>query len=270
MSNELAMKSENALADIPMNIDDMAADAALGGKVGLADIGIPFLTILQGNSPQVNSDSPKYIDGAKTGMIYVTVLEKILEARANALEVVPCFYERVINEWVPREQGGGLTGSHSVDDLENIMDQAEPNERGQMFLANGHQLIDTAYWYLLLNLSGTWKQCVMPFKSTHMKTSRRWNSQLSTTYIPGTQKVAPRWLYRWKLKTIKEQRDQFVWSSPVVEIGEIVSKNIYDVAKDYAKIAAGGILRRKILAAENKAAQEGIVDGSKLEDEVPF
>jgi hypothetical protein len=263
MSNEVMMKQEGALAEVPMSIEEMEKDTALGGKMTLADIGIPFLYILQSNSPQTNPDSPKYIEGAKAGGGYITVLEKVFDIRTKPLVIVAAFYERLLVEWIDRDSGGGLVASYEVDDP--IKDKTHPDEKGRPILPNGHSLQETAYVYALVEVDGTWTQCVIPFKSTALKIMRKWNSQIATTYIPGTQKLAPRWLYTYNFSSAKESKDQYVWSSPVITSGEMVTKTVYNAAKDYAGIAAKGILRRKVMASESKG-----LDGRTLDDEIPF
>lgn len=267
MTNEITLKSENALAEVPMSIEDMAGDAELGGKVTLKDIAVPYLYVLQANSPQVNADHSKYIKGAAAGMWYMTNLELVFDGREVGLDFIPCYFESLVTEWTPREQGGGLVASH--DPGAEILNLAKPNERGQLFLPNGHQLIDTAYHYVLArrpdNMS--WTQCIMPMKSTALKVSRRMNSTIQTTMIPGTNKMAPRWLYKWHAITTRETKDQYVFSSPKFSQGDIVTSNEYNAAKQYAMIAAKGLLRRVAM----EAAAEETVDRKPLDgDEVPF
>jgi hypothetical protein len=113
-------------------------------------------------------------------------------------------------------------------------------------------------------VEGVWKQGVIPFKSTALKVSRKWNSLMATTYIPNTTKLAPKFLYTYDLRTVKEQKDNYVWSSPIISRSDMVSKPVYDAAKDYSIIASKGILRRKVLASEAKTAP------TLIDDEVPF
>ena len=244
MSNELQLKSETALATVPIDLDTLAKDAELGGKVGLKDIAIPYLYVMQALTPQANPDNDKYIEGASAGMFLLTVKNKIYDGRKEGIKVVLCYYERRIMEWIPREQGGGLVGSYPADDP--IMNQARPNDRGQMMLPNGHQLMDTAYHYVLVydKSDETWTQAIMPLKSTALKVSRKLNSELSTSMVPGKKQKAPRFLFEYNIKTAKEQKDENVWSSPVFVQGDIVSLEVYNAAKEYAKIAAQNLLSR--------------------------
>ena len=80
-------------------------DANIGlESIGKGDLAIPFLTILQSNSPQLMEDK-----SLRPGMIYDTVLKKGYEE----ILVTPCNYEKQYIEWTPREQGGGLVATHS-------------------------------------------------------------------------------------------------------------------------------------------------------------
>lgn len=268
MTQELETKQNTELAELPMSVEDMAADSGKGGQLGIQDIGVPFLYILQTNSPQVNPDNPKYIKNASAGMIYVTVLEKTFEAREKGLLVIPCYYERLLVEWVPREKGGGFVASYDpADPIQAKAKIVETQEKKKVLqLPNGNVLQDTAYQYLLINHGPAWAPVVYPMKSTALKYNRNWNAALNTTYIPNTEQVAPRWLYQWNLKSQKDHADQYVFSSPLVTQGQMVTREQYKAAKDYAEIAASGLLRRKIAETEQAHGK----DGRAIDDDVPF
>jgi len=245
----LAPKENTALAELGLDVEAIAADAQKDGEIGLGDISIPYLYVLQANSPQVNEDSEKYIDGAKSGMFYLTVMDEIFDGRNEGIELIFCYYDKNINEWVPRDDGGGLVAVHPADS--DIIQQARPDDKGRPVLPNGHQLVETANHYCLIKSGDRWIQCLFPMKSTALKTSRKLNSVVSTTMIPGTDKRAPRYLYRYNFKTQKEQKDDQIWSTPIFggQTG-MVTKEQYNAAKAYAEIASQGILR---MAAKDSA-----------------
>lgn len=275
MTKEVALEQPGALAPMPFSVDDMMEDAQLGGKVGLADIAVPYLYILQQNSPQCNPDHAKYLEAAKPGMIYLSNLEKVYEGRNKGILIVPCYYERLVTEWLPRSSGGGLVASH--DPEAEILKTAKPVEsegKTIMQLPNGHQIIDTAYHYMLAqdpDLS-VWYQTIAPFKSTALKASRRMNSTINTTMIPGTDKRAPRFLFKWRMTSVKEQKDNYVWSSPKLEQLDMVTADVYRAAKDYAIIAAKGLLRRVAAEAAQEDGEAQIARQSMGDDgrEIPF
>ena len=271
MTKEVLMTQPGSLAEMPMSVADMQADAELGGKVTLADIAVPYLYILQGLSPQVNTDHDRYIKDAKPGMLYLTNLELVFEGRDIGLTVVPCYYERLVTEWLPRESGGGLVASH-IPDSPAVTNYAT-DEKGRNFLTNGHQIIDTAYHYFLVQHPETkvWYQAIAPFKSTALKASRRMNSTINTTMIPGTNTRAPRFMNSWQLTTRKEQKNSYVWSSPSLELKGMVSADVYAAAKAFAIVAAKGLLRRSSTEADMETAAAAKPKKQvNLDDDIPF
>lgn len=275
MNKEVALEQPGALAPMPFNVEELEADANLGGNVGLADISIPYCYILQTNSPQCNPDHAKYVADAKSGMIYLSNLEKVYDGRNVGVTIVPCYYERLVTEWLPRSSGGGLVASHEPEaDILKTARSVESDGKTIMALPNGHQIIETAYHYILVQGpdSPIWYQAIAPFKSTALKASRRMNSEISVTMIPGTNKKAPRFLYKWKLTTSKEQKDDYVWSSPKLEQLGMVSADVYRAAKDYALISAKGLLRRVTVEAEQEDSEIKIARQSmgRPDDEIPF
>lgn len=260
-----------APAGLPVSMEDMTSDAGLGGKMGIRDIAIPFLYILQTNSPQCNPDNAKYIKGATAGMLYLTVVEKVFEGREVGVTIVPCYYSRALVEWKPREAGGGIVASYPPDDA--ILTKATRNERGIPVLPNGNILVESAYHYVLIKDGDTWHQAIMPLKSTALKTSRKLNSIISALTIPGTSKAAPRFLHTWKLRTVKEQKDTNVWSAPMLALDEVVTADAYHAARRFCTIAAAGILSTHESGVElpDRGEDGDKVSPSKsLDDKIPF
>lgn len=258
--NAVAPASGTALVELPLSLEEIAKDAELGGKMSMQDVSIPYVYVLQANSPQVNPESEKYIESAKPGMIYITALEKVFEGKQDGLPFIPCYFEARLNEWIARDAGGGLVNTYMPDDP--IINKAKPSDRGIPILPNGHLLIQTQYHYMLVWLptEESWVQCVMPVKSTGLKNARKMNRDIATFKVPGTTTKAPRFLYRWTMKTVRQQKDTNVWSNFAFTQGDIVSKPQYDAAKNYALIAAKGILRKP----QDEEAH------NQLDDEVPF
>lgn len=254
---DVAVKEENPLAALGISVDELTKDSRLGGEIGIQDIAIPYLYTLQSNSPQVNPDHDKYIQGATASMFYLTVLEKVFEGREKGVMIIPCHYERLITEWVDRDEGGGLVRSYPSGDP--ITTRAKADDKGRLRLPNNHLLVDTAYHYIMVNEPATdkWYEAIMPMKSTHLKASRKLNNEINTTKIPGTDVKIPRFLYTWNVKTKKEQKDTNVWNVPVFAKGEMCTKDLYEKAKRFSTLAAESMLRRPEAEA-------------KVDDEVPF
>jgi hypothetical protein len=229
---------------LPVALEDLADDADLGGKVSLRDMSIPYLYILQGLSPQVQPASPEYIKGASIAMLYMTVADALFPGDTG-LPIVSCYYERVINEWVPRTKGGGLVATHNPEsDILSKAKAIDPQKPVELYLPNGNLVVETAYHYILAKREGKFSPTVFPLKSTALKHSRKWLSNINDIVIPGTTKMAPRWLFEWQLTTGPETRADKIWYSPIWKRLEMVDRDTYAMAKEYAKIAATGMLRR--------------------------
>ena len=87
-------------------------DASGFGNLDLSrDTAIPYINILQSNSPQINPSKAEYVEVAKVGQFYNTVTQEV----SDSLNVIPVLYQLRYVEWTPREQGGGFVASHSAD-----------------------------------------------------------------------------------------------------------------------------------------------------------
>ena len=76
-------------------------DASGFGNLDMSrDIAIPYINILQSNSPQLNPQKAEYVDGAKIGQFYKTVTQEV----SDSLNVIPVLYQLRYVEWKPREQ----------------------------------------------------------------------------------------------------------------------------------------------------------------------
>lgn len=257
--NELVKTEPNTALDIPF--DDLEKDAGIGGKVSLRDISVPYLYILQGLSPQVQPASPKFIRGAGVSMLYLTVFDELYEGD-KGLDIVPCYYERVINEWTPRAKGGGLITTHNPEsDILSKAKATDPNKPAELYLPNGNLVVETAYHYILTARPNKGlQQTVFPLKSTALKHSRKWNSNISTMLIPNSAKQAPRFLFKWKLTSMAETKLDNIWYSPSFKLGEMVDKETYYMAREYAKMAATGMLRRPMEEFEQASDEHGGVE----------
>lgn len=243
---EVATVKESAQLPAGIDMDDLLRDSGAGvDDMGMDDVAVPYLYILQTNSPQVNEDDDRYVDGARPGMFYNNVDNKVYDGRDKGITVIPCAYERKYVEWVPRDSGGGYVADHDIDS--GILSECTPNEKGIPCLKSGHLIVETAYHYVyMLNPeTGIWEEIIIPMKSTMLKKSRRWNKTLMATLIPGTTNRAPRWLYPYQLKTIKETKNDNTWSNfDIARLSDPVSAEQYRACKAFAELFASGMITR--------------------------
>ena len=238
-----------------------AEDAGRGSEnVTANDIAIPFIGILQKMSPECDDDSPERLPNAKAGMIFQNV-NKLMWQKDEGLEVVPCAFDRKIVEWIPRESGGGLVAIHEMNTP--LMREAKPNEKKVPTLPNGHQLIDTSTHFVMYEgPMGGWEPAIISMKSTAQKKSRLWNSLIAQQLIPNTAQPAPRWLFKWRLTTALEPKDQNNWYNWEIARAGVVSKELYLRAKKLNEQFMQGALSQ---ATMSEAANSG-----GLVDEIPF
>lgn len=188
---------------------DYGADAGAGfeGTSG-ADLSIPFISILQSNSPQVEEDSDRY----KPGMLINTVTGDIIDAdvakSGPGQAFLPVHKETAYVEWVPRDSGGGFVGLHDPNgDVVKAAIAANGGSRiGKLTLDNGNELIETHYIYgLLLDEAGetTTGFAVVSFTSTKIKPYRDFTTAMYT--LKGRP---PMFANRAVLRTVKQKNEK--------------------------------------------------------------
>ncbi len=277
--NQTEVASVKTSAQLPAGMADMEElmrDAGSGVEnMSMDDIAVPYLYILQPGSPQVDEDSEAYVKGAKPGMFYNNVSNEVYEGRETGLKTIPCAYERKYVEWIDRDTGGGgYVADHDIDS--GILNETRPNEKGIPILGNGHLVIETAYHYVYFQNpnTGVWEEIIIPMKSTMLKKSRRWNKTLMATLIPNTQARAPRWLYPYQLKTVKETKNDKTWSNfDIARLDEMVTADQYRSAKKFAELMASGLLikaKESNVGTVNEPAEDS--GGKTVDDdgEMPF
>lgn len=205
--------------------DDFLREAEELGGAGrtksIDDNVVPFLSTLQDMSPEAKKRDPEYVEGAEPGMI----LNKATRTLHNELEVQPWATDRVINQWTPRESGGGFRGRHpivgSIDESmkkaggTSKQDPMDPNKT-IWALPNGDQLIDTRYVYVNVierNTEGEIIKAtpsVISFSSTGHTVAKSWSTLRNASTLPNG-KEHPIWFrtYTMKTKPAKNNKGEF-------------------------------------------------------------
>lgn len=187
---------------------DYGADAGAGfeGTSG-ADLSIPFISILQSNSPQVEEDSDRY----KPGMLVNTVTGDIIEAdvgkQAAGQVFLPVHKETAYVEWIPRDSGGGFVGLHDPNgEVVKTAIAANGGSRIGKLKVGDNELIETHYIYgLLLDETGssTTGFAVVSFTSTKIKPYRDFTTAMYT--LKGRP---PMFANRAILRTVKQKNEK--------------------------------------------------------------
>lgn len=77
-------------------------------NVGIEDLSIPRISIIQALSPQRKKNDPEYIDGAEEGMIFNSVTNMLY---GESILFVPCYFRKEWLIWKDKEAGGGFNGA---------------------------------------------------------------------------------------------------------------------------------------------------------------
>jgi hypothetical protein len=244
-------ESMPALAETYEGFDSMGFENATADSYA-----IPFLAILQSNSPQVKKTSGSYIDGATEGMLLNTVQNTVLEAEEEGVLVIPVAYRQGFVEWIPRDQGGGFVQEY----LPHEAPRTERDDDNRDVLPNGNELIDTRYHsVLLMNEDGTASPIVIAMTRTQVKKSKRWMSLMQDIKFPkadgsGTY-TPPMFSHVYRLKVVPEQKDEYSWwnwdvtKERIIEDGAIVAQ-----AKKFHDAIAAGEVRE---ATDSQTAAAG-------------
>lgn len=249
MTQELA-KTKNGQLPATELADELLQDANLGFQgVGANDMAIPFLAIIQSNSPQRKKSDGAYIPGADEGMVFNTASGELYDATSEPLIVIPCAFERRMLHWRRREDGGGFLGAHAPDDP--ICRQAT-REGAREVLPDGTYLANTAQHYvLLLRPDGTFKRAVISMSSTQLKKSRRWLTIMGEKTMKssaGKVFTPPTFAYKYKLTTQAEENDRGSWYGWRVEDAGVLDyanaeREVYQAAKKFSEAVLKGTVK---------------------------
>lgn len=223
-------------------------DAGLGLENADRDsYAIPFLQILQTNSPQCDDDDGAHVKGAKPGMIFNTATGEIFDGK-EGVSLVPCHFERRMVEWVPRESGGGFRGSHSPDEVD--LTKLDRDDSGKFVMPNGNNLVDTRYHFcVLVRPDGTPTPVVLSLASTQIKKSRQWMTKMSSIKLAdakGQKYTPPTFSHLYKLTTVSEQNEKGSWKGIQVEVDRMLTpkdQDVYVLAKEFKRQVQSGQAR---------------------------
>ena len=262
MANAVAaVKGVEVSTDV---MEDIFETAGEGASFDSSEMQIPFVRILQAMSPQLSKKKPEYIDGATQGDVFNTVTGQHWDGDMG-ITVVPCYQTTKYLEFVPREQGGGFQGERPANDPDLTK---TTREGAKEILPNGHELVRSDQHYcLVVEEDGSFQPAVIDMKSSQLKVSRRWKTQIAMQKVkhPKTGAMVTPAVYAtvWRISTTEESNDQGTWGNyQVAKEGLVTSRDLLMEAKAF---------RESIMAGEVKAAREPDTSGSVDEDnEIPF
>ncbi len=222
------------------------------GVIDKDSIAIPYIQILQTLSPQIKKGDKK-IDGAEEGMYFNSVTELL----ADAIRIVPCYYERLYNKWKSRESGGGFLGPVSLADSVEELKKTERDDRGrQVYLDNKDEmLVDTRNHYVLVEMpEGTWSKAVISLSSTGIKVSKKWIALYNSLKLDGTKGkyTPPCFSHIYDAVTILDSKGDQSWytwriNNPVA----IEDESVYYESREFARMVSEGAVEIVAPVAED-------------------
>lgn len=267
-STEVAKKDDKSTALAP--VIDYGADSGAGlDDVGRDEAGIPFLKLLQAQSPEVIGPDGK-IDGAQAGLFLNTGSGELSES----VTIVPAVREHVFVEWRPKSQGGGVIALHQPGDPmvtaaiaenaraieagENSKKKPGKMKYGEFYTPDGSELSETFYVYaVILDDDAPAGIVVVPFTSTGIKVyKKRLISRMRYCMVDngqGGKKNPPMFAHRVILTTGQESNDDGTWFNYVVTFA--VENNAVKslIGPDHPGYAAGKELKALIDGGVMKA-----------------
>ena len=253
---DVTKKSNTNVSNI---LDDILETAGEGVDYETSDLQIPFIRVIQALSPQIKKSDAAFIKGAEQGDLFNTVTGEVWKGE-EGINVIPCYQETKHLEFTPRDQGGGFVGELPAGDP-NILKTTRQGAKET--LPSGNELDKSDQHYcMVLNKDGSAQPAIVDMKSTQLKISRRWKTQIAMQKIPdknGVMRTPALFATIWNLKTVEESNDIVTWYNYTVEKVDLVKdKNLFIDAKNF---------RSSVESGAAKAVPEEVVTES---DEAPF
>ncbi len=257
---------------------DYGDDAGVGFEgTKSSDLSIPFLGVLQSNSPQVEDNNP---DGAASGMLYNTVTRELLDGE-KGIVFLPCHKDTAFVEWVPRDLGGGFVGMHDPDGdvvkASKEAHEADPDAKFGKYKVGKNDLIETYYVYgLILDDTGEETQgfAVISFTSTKIKAYRDWTTAMYT--LKGKP---PIFANRARIRTVKQKNDFGTFFNFCIDplretwvkslISPITNKELLVEASGFREMVTSGMARAAFETERSTGDGSGATEETG-DNKVPF
>lgn len=199
----------------------MDQDAGKGVSGAAEDNLVPLLYVLQPLSPQVDPNSPAYIEGAKAGDLWLRNAREAIVGGLQGLAFQPCYITKDWVEWLPDR--GGFVGRHDQRPAEAKQD---PENKNKWRMPNGNSVVETRYVVGIAHVGSLRMPYIIPFSSTGHTVERGWNTARGTHKLPNGQPM-PAFASIWILHTVQRSNKKGKWYSIAPSWGSYVDKDTY-------------------------------------------
>ncbi len=225
-----------------------AQDAGMGMEnIKSEDLVIPRIKLCQSGSPQIKKSHELYIPGLEVGDVFNSLTGQVWSIDEGFF-VVPCAYRFTHTEWHPIETKKGIVGELDVNDPRlhpnNIRETENP--RKDFFIDSGLEYVKTAEHYVMVVdiETGEYQQSLLPMKSTSLKHSRAWNTQIKMQSVPhdGGRIRLPSFACIWQLGSVEVTKANTWHEYKIIGRHSIVEdENLYEDAKAFSELIQSGV-----------------------------
>lgn len=222
-------KAEEALVlekDVPEYLREYKGQQQGRDNVEKDDILIPRLGLAQtGMSPQLKKLSEFFIPDLQPGQLFNTVTNEIY---GTEVFVVPLIFFKQYIEFTPMNEGGGVKGMYA--------DASEVPPEKLQFLGGVKPAVTEFKNRLCLLIREGHKPIliVVSFKSSGLKSAKKWNSLIQGTNLPAYARC-------YKLKVVDKVKGQQNWFGLDPEYDVFVPEHFFKTAEQFfIDMAKGG------------------------------
>lgn len=209
----LAIFNSDKAANLPSFAKESGAGAGMENVSG-NDLSTPIIKVLQPTSPEIQ-ENPEL----RAGMLF----NSIQRTAVSELYCVSVYYDTQFSIFSKK--------ARQFVDTANSKEEAEVVVKGLPGGAGDYEISDTRLQYcvqLAVDDKGNIKvetPFIMYMKSTMVKVSNDWNTEIMNRYGQETS----RWAGIWKMATMKRSNDKGTWFVPTISFaGYIQDKKLFD------------------------------------------
>lgn len=239
-----------AEAALPALVSDMEMESGQGFEEADKDaFQVPIVKVLQKMSKEVDETEGVYMEGAKPGMFLNTATRELY---GYSIDAVAVHYQRRFNRWKDLDAGGGFLGSFAPEDPVVTTAKRDPDGPSKLPVDESgnivpeEKLVDTRNHYIIIRKKdGSFDLAVFPLKSTHLKRSRQWMTQMKSLKMKrsdGGAFTPPMFAFTWQIgPCVVEKNEKGSWHSPVFQNPRpLDDANVYQAAKGFREIILSG------------------------------
>lgn len=209
-----------------------AEDNAVGFEdLNISTMAIPFIKVLNAQSPELNKRNVEYIEGATVGNVVNSVTKKNYGSHFDFTVIK---FEHIYVEW--RQNRGGFVGYHSPEDAERL---AVDKTFGNWTTEAGNLLTETYMYYIVIKGHESDGVCVYSADSADIKNAKKLNTMLMSRRLPdGRRALAFHQVYR--AETVDMSNDKGAWKALAFSFVDFIDEAFYNVASSERQLITAG------------------------------